>query len=243
MPTLMPAPRTRPKVPLAGPRPPRGRPPTIDSEKLLAVAREVFLERGIRATTLEVAQRAGVSEGSLFHRFKTKDALFRAAMRFDEEELPRFLSAAIEKLDGPDVRRALLQFAQDLLEMSRIALPLTMMSWSNPTDGMHPLERRRARFMVQLKQFAAYCERQMDAGTLRQMDAEVFARAFMGSVHQYCLSRILGDQLTLPEGMYLRGLVDLFLVGALAEPARKRPAQRITRARAAAQKPRRQRKS
>ncbi|MEO6598852.1 MAG: helix-turn-helix domain-containing protein [Polyangiaceae bacterium] len=193
------------------------------------MAREVFLERGIRATTLEVAHRAGVSEGSLFHRFKTKEALFRAAMRFDEEELPLLLSSAIEKLDGSDVRKALLQFAHDLIELSRVALPLMMMSWSNPTDGVHPLERRRVRFMQQLKQFAAYCERQMDVGTLRRMDAEVFARAFMGSVHQYCLSRILGDQLTLPEGMYLRGLVDLFLVGALAEPARQVPARRAPR--------------
>src|SRR3954470_13263750 len=98
--------RARPKADPSEVRPSRGRPPTIDFERLLAVAREVFLERGIRATTLEVAQRAGVSEGSLFHRFKTKDALFRAAMRFDEDELPRLLSGAIQKLDGPDVRSA-----------------------------------------------------------------------------------------------------------------------------------------
>ena len=222
--------RTRPQAPPTGPRPVRGRPPTIDSEKLLAVAREVFLERGIRATTLEVAQRAGVSEGSLFHRFKTKEALFRAALRLDEDELPRLLASAIEKLVGPDVRSALLQFAHDLIELGRVALPLAMMSWSNPADGSHPIERRRAQFTPQLKKFAAYCERQMDAGTLRQMDAEVLARAFMGSVHQYALSRILGDQLTLPEGMYLRGLVDLFLVGALAEPARSKPARRVRRA-------------
>ena len=129
------------------------------------------------------------------------------------------------------MRTALLQFAHDLIELSRIALPLSMMSWSNPTDDTHPLERRRARFMPQLKQFAAYCERQMEAGTLRQMDAEIFARAFMGSVHQYNLSRILDGQLTLPEGMYLRGLVDLFLLGALAQPARSKPARRVTRAR------------
>ena len=77
--------RARSQTPPAGPRPSRGRPPTIDSEKLLAAAREVFLERGIRATTLEVAQRARVSEGSLFHRFKTKEALFRAALRLEED--------------------------------------------------------------------------------------------------------------------------------------------------------------
>ena len=224
--------RARLKAPAASLALPRhrGRPPTIDSEKLLTVAREVFLERGIRATTLEVAQRAGVSEGSLFHRFKTKEALFRAAMRFDEDELPALLSSAIDKLDSAEVREALFQFAHDILELSRVALPLTMMSWSNRPDGTTPFDGRRQRFMVQLRQFAAYLERQMQAGVLRQMDAEIFARAFLGSVHQFCMSRICGDELMLPEGMYLRGLVDLLLVGALAEPARSKPARRVTRA-------------
>src|SRR6188768_584747 len=64
---------------------PRGRPPVISNERLLEVAREVFLEFGIRATTLEVATRAGVAEGTIFHRFKSKDELFRAAMNFDPD--------------------------------------------------------------------------------------------------------------------------------------------------------------
>src|SRR6478609_5715637 len=82
--------------------PRRGRPPTIDSQRLLSVARDVFLERGIRATTLEVAERAGVSEGALFHRFKSKEALFSAAMDFDHDEAPRRVLKAIEELNGQD---------------------------------------------------------------------------------------------------------------------------------------------
>lgn len=218
--------KNTPPVARAEARSGRGRPPTIETEKLLAVAQEVFLERGIRATTLEVAQRAGVSEGSLFHRFKTKDGLFRAAMRFDEDALPGLLSSAIEKLDKAEVREALFQFAHDILELSRVAMPLTMMSWSNRPDGTTPFDERRQKFQVVLRQFAAYAERQMAAGVLRQMDSEIFARGFLGSVHQFCMSRIIDDQLTMPEGMYLRGLVDLFLVGALAEPARSKPARR-----------------
>ena len=222
--------RSRSKTPLVGVRPRRGRPPTIDSEKLLVVAREVFLERGIRATTLEVAQRAGVSEGSLFHHFKTKEALFRAAMGFEEEEFPRLLAGAIEKLDGLDVRDALLQLAQDILKLDTVALPLAMMSWSNPSVGSaHPFDKNRARHQKKLKQFAAYCEAQMEAGRLRQMDAEVFARAFIGSIHQYSWSKIMGDELTLPEGMYIRGLVDMFLKGVQPEAARSKAPARFAR--------------
>mgnify|MGYP001134528590 CR=1 FL=1 len=56
------------------------RPTSIDDDQILTAARAVFLEHGIRGTTLEVAQRAGVSEGSIFKRWKTKEELFHAAM-------------------------------------------------------------------------------------------------------------------------------------------------------------------
>src|SRR5436305_3431267 len=56
------------------------RPQSIRDEDILEAARAVFLEGGYQATTAQVAERAGVSEGSLFKRFKSKDDLFRAAM-------------------------------------------------------------------------------------------------------------------------------------------------------------------
>src|SRR3954470_21395089 len=107
----------------------RGRPPTIDSTHLLAVARQVFLEHGIRATTLEVAERAGVSEGVLFHRFKSKEALFSAAMDFDREEAPRRVLKAIEELHGQtelEPREAIVRLATTVVEVGRVALPILM---------------------------------------------------------------------------------------------------------------------
>ena len=56
------------------------RPRRIDDATLLAAAREVFVEQGPGATTREVARRAGVSEGLLFQRYKTKADLFFAAL-------------------------------------------------------------------------------------------------------------------------------------------------------------------
>jgi len=196
----------------------RGRPPRIDSGALLAVAREVFLERGIRATTLEVATRAGVSEGAVFHRFKSKEALFSAAMNFDREELPRLLLKAVAELEGLAPPDALLQLSTTLLEVGRTALPMLMMSWSNPQlCGATPFDKRKANFRAFLKEFGAYLERKMDEGKLRRMDAEVFARAFVGSLHHYSMTRILledTDEAVIPEGMFVRGLIELFLNGA-----------------------------
>lgn len=198
-----------------------GRPPSIDSARLLAVAREVFLERGIRATTLEVAERAGVSEGVLFHRFKSKEGLFSAAMNFDAEEMPGSLVEALRAIEGLAVREGLVMLSTTLLEIGRVALPIMMMSWSNPqsfADGAD--DKKRAGFRKFLRELGAYFERKMDSGELRRMDAEVLARALLGAVHHYSTTRILigpGDVM-IPEGMYVRGLVDLLLNGAVAAP-------------------------
>jgi AcrR family transcriptional regulator len=71
-----------------------GRHKTISDDDVLSVAREVFRERGHAATTREVAEAAGISEGVLYQRFGSKDDLFFAAMR------PR--GPDIEALLGPN---------------------------------------------------------------------------------------------------------------------------------------------
>lgn len=200
--------------------PTRGRPPVIDSARLLAVAREVFLERGIRATTLEVAEQAGVSEGSLFHRFKSKEGLFAAAMNFNAEEAPRLLRGALRDIEGLEVREGLVKLSTTLLEIGRIALPIMMMSWSNPKlSGETPFDKKRAGFREFLKEFGAYLEGKMDEGELRRIDAEVLARSLIGSMHHYAMTRTLmeADEVLIPEGMFVRGLVDLLLNGAVSE--------------------------
>jgi AcrR family transcriptional regulator len=56
------------------------RPRKYDDPAILEAAAAVFLENGAGASTLRIAERAGASEGILFKRFKTKEALFEAAM-------------------------------------------------------------------------------------------------------------------------------------------------------------------
>lgn len=197
----------------------RGRPPKIDSEHLLNVARQVFLERGIRATTQEVAERAGVSEGTLFHRFKSKEGLFRQAMQVPEDDLPEMLIGAVDSIRGLPAEEALLRLAQALLDIGRVAVPLMMMSWSNPVCSGPP-ERQVPRFRVFIKGLAGFFEVEMEAGRMRQADAEIVARAFLGAIHHYCMTRLMtpDPSWVVPESMYVRGLVDLILRGTLPRP-------------------------
>lgn len=217
----MAAKRTAPTIPAEGPtkRPARGRPPRISTEALLDVARDVFLELGIRATTMEVARRAGVSEGVIFHRFKSKDALFREAMRFDLDDVPKRVAGLVDGLETTEIREALIRVASALLEIGRVAIPLMMMSWSNPDRGdACQAETKRADYLEMVKRLAGFFQARMDEGKLRRVDSEIFTRTFLGAIHHYCMSQLVAaseaQAITLPDDMFVRGLVDLLLVGA-----------------------------
>ncbi|MBS1844064.1 MAG: TetR/AcrR family transcriptional regulator [Actinobacteria bacterium] len=55
-------------------------------ELIVAAAIEVFAERGLEASTADIAARAGVGEATLFRRFPTKDDLVTAIIGVQFEE-------------------------------------------------------------------------------------------------------------------------------------------------------------
>jgi AcrR family transcriptional regulator len=68
---------------------------------LLSVARELFTDHGYAATsTTEIAERAGVTRGALYHHFAAKDDLFRAVFEQLETEIAEHV--AREALTGAD---------------------------------------------------------------------------------------------------------------------------------------------
>lgn len=198
----------------------RGRPPVITSEHLLDIAREVFLERGIRATTAEVAERAGVSEGTIFHRFKSKDALFRAAMRFDPEQMPEPF-ANLPRGGTGDLRATLLQVGNGMLAIGRTAIPMMMMSWSNPT-GEFSFDKLMERPQGYRKAFYKLRDFFAEEVAARRLaaDPEALARIFMGSLHHFCMVELIFANEQAPRRLgpnaYVEALVDLIVQGASA---------------------------
>ncbi len=65
-----------------GAKTPRSRRKEARPGELLAAALDLFVEKGFAATRVEeVAQRAGVSKGTLFLYFSSKEDLFKAVVR------------------------------------------------------------------------------------------------------------------------------------------------------------------
>lgn len=193
------------------------RPISIKDETIVAAAREVFLERGIQATTAEVAERAGVSEGSVFKRFRSKTELFRAAME-DRLAEPPFLHNLAARVGKGDVRENLFATGMEIIAFFRTLMPLMMMAWSNPAPNGLPvlIAGPNPPPVRAVKQLAGYFEAEMRAGRLRRHDPEIVARAFVGSLNHFVFFELLhraDGELPLVDETYVRSLVGLLWSG------------------------------
>lgn len=192
------------------------RPSTITNEQILDAARAVFLEKGIRATTAEVARRAGVAEGSIFNRFRTKEDLFCAAMHLGQAGEPDWFRDLVRLAEASDVKECLVEIGTRLVGFFRHLMPLMMMAWSNAGTIPNTLKEPNPMPMRGLKAITSFFEAHMRAGRLARQDPEILARNFLGSIQNYVFFEILlqaHDQLPLPEATFLRGLVQLLWRG------------------------------
>lgn len=173
------------------------RPVTIRESDLLEAARFVFLEKGTQATTAQVAQRAGVSEGTLFKRFGTKADLFRAAMSLGERPEPPSFARIDELVGRADVEANLVMLGCDVIAFFERLMPLWTLQWSNPRlAGRLPehLEAPNPPPLEAQRKLARYLDREVELGRVAIANTAAFARAFLGSMNAYVFFEMLARQ-------------------------------------------------
>jgi AcrR family transcriptional regulator len=90
---------------------------------ILDAALELFSHQGYRATSIrEIAERAGVSTGNVYHHFRDKDAIFRALLdqywaAIENPDLP--FNRALASGSFPDNLEAIGEAARDMIVQFR----------------------------------------------------------------------------------------------------------------------------
>ena len=80
-------------------------------------ARRVFLERGFDAASMnEIARIAGVSKGTLYVYFDSKESLFEALIRQEKRQQAEQVCRIDEQLDD-DLRTALIELGTRLVSL------------------------------------------------------------------------------------------------------------------------------
>ncbi len=195
------------------------RPRKITNEQIVEAARRAFLTHGHAVTTATIALEAGVSEGTIFKRFPSKEHLFRAAMGLPELEI----LDEIEALVGRDTIRAnLLRLASQVLIFMRTMVPrLTMLSSHSGFDPVEYLrEHPNPAPLRGMQLLATYVRREIELGRLRSdLDPDVFSRVFLGALHNFAFLEHVGIQAIagLDAERYAQGLVDMLVGGILPE--------------------------
>jgi len=176
----------------------------------------VFLERGLGATTSEVARRAKISESVIFHRYKTKEALFLAILERQMNLAPELEGLGTLVGQG-DVAEHLNSVGMVLIAKMRAIRPFFMLAFSSPTKMRMLQERVRRVHPMYVRLLADYLEAEARAGRLRGVDAQIMAHTFLGGVREYLFVELFpgSRKSVLPAATrYVRGMVDILLRGA-----------------------------
>ncbi len=191
------------------------RPQLATDEQLLATAREAFLEHGPGVSTTTIAERAGVSQATLFKRFGTKEELMVAAL------LPMGKPAWLTDLeDGPDDRPLAVQLTEQAERVASFlgvlvpcmsvlrAAGIDHQQLFRSFDAPPPLMARAA--------ITAWFRRAQARGLMdAAVDPQAASTAFLGSLqHRVFLEHLMGEATApaaTPES--IAALVDVLVRG------------------------------
>jgi AcrR family transcriptional regulator len=201
------------------------RPTTIRDEDLLEAARAVVRERGAAATTAEVAARAGVSEGTIFHRFKSKNLLFiEALLRAGDPEWVERLPA---RVGTGDVFEHLVEVGLEVVAYFREIMPMAMLAGSAPEDsGFHArLAASNSPKVRAERKMEAFFEAEARAGRLATPDAALVSRTYLGALWGYVFGEFQMRNergMPTPPRVFVEGLVGLLKHGTDPHPSKRR---------------------
>jgi AcrR family transcriptional regulator len=170
---------------------------TITDKQILEAARAIFLEEGFGAQTAKIARRANVSEGSIFKRFPTKEALFLAALEIDptpawHAEIDRRAGTGNCRDNLQSIFLSMLHFFNEMLPRT-ITAQGSLGTLANRTfEGVeHPIFNDERKLQTFLRQ-------EMELGRLHTGDVELLAQLILGSLTSYIFRAVITGQ-TLTE--------------------------------------------
>lgn len=189
-------------------------------EAILGAAKRVFSEKGYAATTVaDVARAAGLSYGTIYWYFDSKEELFDALMDSGEEELRTRILAALKEGGPTDLEGALrtsVQATFEYFEEDREATRLLFRdSYALGGRFERHLLRIYERFVGDLEATIREGQR---SGVIRRVEPRMVA---------FCLAALIGQlayrRLTTDDGMSAGQLAD-FVVSLVMDGLRARPA-------------------
>ncbi len=226
----------RPHSPTSAP-PRWQRLPHARPQQIMAAAAKVFGQRGLHGASLDrVAQEAGITKGTIYLYYRSKEELFLATLREKSAQAFAALEGAAGGGAGRDFRKHLAGFAEQAYRAmgSPEALPLLQMVLAEA--GRFPETAElffREIILRNNRRLASALAEGIAAGEIRPVDPLIAARSLIGMLLVFVLSqKMLGGErvLPLPDRRVVQTVTSIFLDG-IARGTGRGPARRRRRAR------------
>lgn len=154
-------------------------------DRILEAGLKLFSTKGyLGATTKEIARVAGVAELTLFRHFASKERLFEEVLKYDSF-LP-VLREMLPAVSGLPYEDALVRIARNQLRALKRRRGLIRIM--NSEISRYPEKIRgiyHAFVDEMINTLAVYFDGLVKAGTLREFDTALGARAFFGMFYSY----------------------------------------------------------
>jgi len=201
------------------------------SAQILEAAARVFAQKGYHnATTKEIAAQAGVSEGTIYNYFQSKEDLLLSIPRLISEttllpSLSQILATPITS--GEEEEKLLTLVLDNAFQTLQSNVDFIKVLFSTlPTMDEETLEEYLRRIPLYFAQaLEEFLQSRIAQGVYRPLDTTVVARAFMGMVVIFVLTQevLPGKRVFAPVDYEVIGreIVQLFLRGVLDHPGQR----------------------
>ncbi len=176
--------------------------------QLIDTALGVFAEKGVEGTTVkDLAEAAGVAQGLLYHYFRSKEDLLRAALE------RHYFLPELQRLTCPDrdrpAREVLLEVGEGFAALLRDRRPLLQVMVAEAPTNPAAAERVQRAAREGARLLGEYLQSRVAAGELRPHDTEATARLLLSALLMAHLTDTVDDGLVV-------GAVDTILHGVVA---------------------------
>lgn len=183
--------------------------------QILKAALDVFQEKGFNgSTTKEIAEKAGVAEGTVFRYFKTKKDLLLAMI---PEEVADSLGDLFKNMKGSSEEDILKAVLKNRLGLVKKNFPVARMLFSEAQ--YHPEIRESFIEKIILKSvrhIEVFLEDKTKQGKFKDYDPRILSRAFAGMIFIFILWKEVlqaDNYVNFNEDEVIDKVVDIYLNG------------------------------
>jgi TetR/AcrR family transcriptional regulator, repressor of fatR-cypB operon len=196
----------------------REREKRVRQQEILKAARELFVSKGFRETTLdEIARHAEFGKGTLYNYFESKEDLFSGII---EQAIDEMSAIARESIAVPGgVREKLIVYARRLIAYVRENGELLHVIYHELHRSEDPANVTKLRQMIGRAQgawdiLAEPLKKEIESHTLRDCDPRQLVVLFDGMLRGFCFDRFTVDRTsTVDDAAAAEFITSVFLEG------------------------------